>query len=246
VNIDKGYIVVAVVTAFVSWLVFSPDEDPAERGKTEPDNGSELRALPREPEFVPQQERHGIAHAPDLPASHSGAPYPSSYAEPPAHAPSFRPSEPRTDPLERFSFRPLTERERERLEAEHPLPGYYPEATALQGPPRAYFQPSGGTEGYGPSPVWYSYPPPPTTPQRYDNDFSYRSEKLPSARRDLMDDPSRIGRESRQAAPESNVPWSDPTAPQWGSRPNDWTPPAERMYPNLDLDLYSNRKLTFR
>lgn len=243
-NINKGYIVVAAVTAFFSWLAFSPDDAPPQRGEVESDQDSELRALPREPESVPGHQRHGIVRAPAAPEAASGGAYPYSYGRPQARDPSFGPYQPGIDPLERFSFRPLTDRERERLEAERPMPGYYPESMAPSGPSRTYSRTPNGSERYEQAPNWSAYPQAPTAPQWYGDGYSFRSDGRPSSRRERWDDPGRERRRTGPPATPSDAPWFEPSAPQWGSTPPDWTPPAERMYPSLDL--YSNRKLTFR
>jgi hypothetical protein len=136
----------------------------------------------------------------------------------------------RAERTERFDFRPLTERERERLDAQRRDPYYvYPPPQepisqpyadrSARPPPPAYRQtppyPDWRTDGYGYGP--YGSPPPlPEAWERPDWDERGYGEDL----------------------------WGRPPVPEWGSQPWDRVPPAQRMYPNLGAE--PNRSFTAR
>jgi hypothetical protein len=239
----KGYVVVAVLTAFVSWLIFSPDDDTRDGEATSPEstNGMELRVQPREPGPGPRTEPYGVAGGGDLretPARDREAP--------PRYPPrSYRPSAPRMDSPERFSFRPLTERERERLQADRPAPTYYPESPLPGYPPAPYSQALPMPAPAPESRPWAGYGDPDDVRRPHDGGYGYR----PGSRADSYPAPwyygdSPSGDWRSRVRPDAASPWSDPASPQWGSTPPEWAPPEDRMYPSLVP--YPDRKLTAR
>jgi hypothetical protein len=228
----KGYVLVACLTAFVSWLVFSPpDESPEDDEQSrKPAPDSDLRTQPRQPEAGPGEETYGIARGY---APRRTPPAPGYETRPWTAAPAYPPSAPRADRMERFTFRPLTERERERLEKERPDPGYYPESVSPLYPPQPYSRAPQAPQPYPHAPAWSQYPEA-DGPSRWSGPgFGVR----PDRGGDYDSAPWR-GEERT----DSLTPWADPTSPQWGSRPPDWVPPAERMYPSLVP--FTDRKLT--
>jgi len=230
----KGYIAVALLTAFVSWLVFSPDDDARRRGGREPASGSGdiHRSLPQEPEPLPTRERYGIAGTTAVPGEPNVGPYAAdSSRQPRSPRQSYLPRETWPDSMEQFRFRPLTERERKRLEAQRPPLDYFPNGQTAAVPQWPYTQP----QGMAPDPQS------PFSPQRYDQSYSFRPEQRPAKNRHWTPY-ERDGSRQWQRSSEPTGPWHEPPSPQWGSTPPRWAPPADRMYPNLNI--YSDTKLT--
>jgi hypothetical protein len=241
----KGYVLVACTTAFLSWLVFSPDDQAPERESSESATGTQPRSLPREPETGPKIERSGIAGR-----RGRWGDVPSVDYERKRQTPSmaYRRYAPGTDPMERYSFRPLTEREKARLERERPMPGYYDD-TLPQYPSEVYSQSQQAQQEYpGPDAARGTYAQP-DAPRPW---YGLEGYGLRPERRDgYSPDPWIIPYADRQAPGsrplDSAAPWSDPPTPQWGqwgSRPPEWGPPEDRMYPSLSP--YSDSRLTAR
>ena len=227
----KGYIVSTLVLVFLGWLVFWPDDRPKDevRDGQEPESSIDTRRMPKEPEPLPPVERYGVASAPAPPANETphgvvrdyyyGEPWSRQRAYPPVHA--------APEPPTRYTYRPLTERERKRLETERPV--FYP-------PYEGGAPPSGTTQARRGHPdTSYRATHQNSIEQRFEAQYSFRPyERSPSAA-----DPWRGGfpqRPDRRNDRDSAEPWgSPPPDPQWGSTPPDyWTPPTERMYPSLD------------
>jgi hypothetical protein len=239
----KGYVVVACLTAFVSWLIFSPhDETPEGDDRSrEPAPGNELRTQPREPEAGPGEEPYGIAgrYAPRRTPPSRGY-EPGRWTA----APAYPPSAPGPDAMERFSFRPLTERELKRIEQERTAPGYYPESVSPFYPPQPYSRAPRGPEPSSETPGWSRYPQADGPSPWYGPGYGLRPDRRggDDSTPWYGDYPARRGHGEERN--DALVPWSNPTSPQWGSRPPDWVPPAERMYPSLLP--FADRKLTAR
>jgi hypothetical protein len=233
----KGYLVVACATAFVSWLIFSPDGEKPENGSLSPESatGTGRPLLPKEPQPAPARVQKGIAQGPRQPWQ-DRRPWVS--APPPRPGYAGRPDQP-----ERYSFRPLSERERERLESDRPAAGgygappLYPTGPYAQDPWASRAAPDrGGWSDYGGSA---------TARPWYGEGFGRPADPRPGggyAEPPYDAFPGQPGREDRAREPAS--PWGDPTAPQWGSHPPEWQLPEERMYPSLGTPL--DRKLSAR
>lgn len=270
----KRYIVGVLVAGFVGWLIFSPEDEAPERsdGESRSGSGGELRSLPKEPEPLSPASRHDIVGVPASPDTAYGTPYPYDYGRPPApgyfaqpQAPDYygqlqtpdyygqpqtpvqhyREAGPRPDPMERFSFRPLSEREREQLRAERPASGFDGAMAAPQAtPPETYSGTRRASKQYPQRPAWPPYGQTPTPPQWNDRGYSFRPLEQSPGGQDRRRGIYRDSNWDRQHARDSDVPWSDPSAPQWGSAPPGWMPPAERMYPSLHK--HPDGKLTAR
>jgi hypothetical protein len=269
----RNLIVGAIAVAFVGWLVLGPEEEaPKTDGGRESGSGGDYRTLPREPEPLAPQHRYGVAGgAPSGAERPYGSPPPYYRGQPPNQAPAYRPVEPQPDPMERFSFRPLTDRERERLSRERPedyygVPTAPPPApttawtrtqpyTAPQSyrspPPYVSTQPY-GYSGYGADPGPSPYGPPPG----YAGEPAY-GEPTPYSDRQAWDyrfrpyepPPGSSGRRDGPypepgwgRGPELADPWPAAPGPRPDSAARKWAPPAERMYPALDWG--PDRKLT--
>ena len=246
----KRYIATALIFAFLGWLVFWPEEQPPDQGDNghEPESSIDTRRFLREPEPLPPEDRYGIAGMTSPPPKETphGKVQDYYYGHTGPSESRYAPAQPQPEPLERYTFRPLTERERRNLEAERPAAYPYYGGTTPPDPSRT---PQTYAERRG-----YSYPRERAAPGRAD--FAERQRQSQSQRsayadhrfgehysfRPLQHSPSSPQRwqgpypqrawSNRQDASE---PWTAPPDPQWGSTPPDyWTPPTERMYPSLD------------
>lgn len=144
----------------------------------------------------------------------------------------YGPVEPDLDPMERFSFRPLTERERARLEADRP-------STYYSGPPA----PAPSSQSY---PDRYDQSDPsrygqaPGYPERRGGGYGYRPPVPGGDSPDRWIEPYPSWSEGH----DYRAPWESQPAPRWGSQPHDTAPPARRMYPLLNE--YQDRRFTAR
>jgi hypothetical protein len=124
---------------------------------------------------------------------------------------------------EGFRYRPLGEKEKERIRSQYPgpVPGpYYADPLRRQPP----------VTGTGP------YDAQPAYPAWEREGYGFRRwDSAPDA--DSWRDPYRQRDQRRR--PETIDPWASSPNPQWGS-----TPPAQRMYPSLTWE--ANRRLTYR
>jgi hypothetical protein len=269
----RNLIVGAIAVAFLGWLVLGPEEEPIKTDGGR-DSGSEGddQTLPRAPEPLAPQHRYGIAGGAQPGAeTPSGSPPPYYRGQPPTQAPAYRPVEPQPDPMERYSFRPLTDRERQRLSRERPADNYGVPTTPPPAPTTAWIpeQPDAAPRYYGSPPSYgapqrYGYPAygadggpnPYGPPPGYAGEPAYRQ---PTPYPDWQAQSYRFRpHEAAQGAggrwegpypepgwgrePELADPWASPSDPRQGSAPRKWAPPAERMYPALDWG--PDRKLT--
>jgi hypothetical protein len=229
----KGYLVVACVTAFVSWLVFSPDGETPEKGGLSPDSatGTVPPMRPKEPQPSPARVQKGIAGTADAPyyddRSWTSAPSRPRYAPP-------------VDPRERYSFRPLTERERERLGGDRP--SAHPYAAPPLYAPETYSQPPWAGRSQPERAGSSEYPGMTGARPWYSEGYGFFPGQGPAGADTYPRQDAYPGQPRRDSEPAS--PWVDPSAPQWGSQAPDWRPPEERMYPSLGAPL--DRKLTAR
>lgn len=256
----KRYVIWALLAVFVGWLVFSPeDETPQQGNESRSDSGSELRLLPKEPEPLPSASRHGIVGAParpdapypdyddrwQAPGYYGGPQTPDYYGRPQAPTQQYRKGERRPAPTQRFSFRPLTERERQRLRAERPATGFDRRMAVPQtGLPEMYRQTPRASEQYPQRPAWPANRRRPAPSQWSDGGYTFRPLNQSQGTRERWSSPYRDWNRDWQRERDDDAPWSDPSAPQWGSAPPGWMPPAERMYPSLHK--HPDGKLTAR
>ena len=239
----RHYLVGLLLAGFLGWSIFGPEDEAPNTGggSRDSNSGTHIRLLPHEPEPLNTDQRYGIAasgtaHDRAFPYQRRG-PYgqhnPGLTTSPPLGA------EPHPHALDRFRFRPLTERERQRMALEGRGPSYDDQSHPAPGVPEHYSNRPGYPERTA-KPTWPSYGQPliPTAdwPHR---GYSFRPYETPPATRSRWRSPYEEGNGRRQPGPAD--PWS---APQWGSTPRDWSPRGERMYPSLDW--WSDRRLTTR
>lgn len=234
-----------LLIGIVGTVLFLPDDEAPDIAETQQARQDPSQASPQRDDirFRPQDDQlrapergHGSADRFPLP---DGA-YPSFGQSAPDflpgqhldRTPAFRPLRPQQDPMERFTFRPLSDRERQRLEAERP--DTYFGGQDLTAPSSPYdYGPQAGSEQ-----PWYRQPYAYPEWQR-DPSYGYRSGTSPS-----WGPGGRGGdyRNDRRTDERTDERWLAPDAPQWGSQPYDWSPPAQRMYPSLNGD--PGRRLT--
>lgn len=214
----------------------APDTtDPAEKqqARQDPSQASpqrdDIRFRPQDNHLRGPEQQYGSADRyplPDAayPAFRQSAPdFPGQRADRP---PAYRPLRPQQDPMERFTFRPLSDRERQRLEAERP--DTYFGGQDLAGPSSRHDY---GRQA-GPEQHWYQQPYAYPEWQR-DPGYGYGPATSPSWGAGGRGGDFRNDRRSDERTDER---WSAPDEPQWGSQPYDWAPPAQRMYPSLNGD----------
>ena len=242
----KERLVIAVVIAvLIGIIVFRGGGEPPEPQATSPSSGrvDEGTRGPRswQPSATPSQGAWPGTQAPAPLQGYQDGSYPRpvypGYTESfPAQAPSAPYAR------ENLQFRPLSERERQRIErqsrgssgpynqtpdqwqpwhprATSPEPAYgdYPGALEPWGP--GWDHPDWGTEGFSLRPVE------PAKGARKQGEGPYSS-------------PARPGEDHRPEPDPFQIP------PQWGVVPPQRVPPSYRMYPSLDLPR--DRKLTAR
>jgi len=223
--------VVGLLAAILLW----PEDKPPEPEKqaSAPATTPEPKFRLREPSYREPASGYGATMPPS--GSRAYAPYPPprspSYSYPDTGMGNHAPVEPRSDPYERFSFRPLSERERERLEAERADPYYA--APPPPPPPQPY-------AGWGGQPEAPGYGQAPAPPDWYGGGYDYRS--YGNYPRESADRRSPYG--DRREEQDYRGAWPSPPEPQWGSQPRDWAPPAQRMYPSLGAE--EDRRFTYR
>ncbi|MEA3276644.1 MAG: hypothetical protein U9Q81_15390 [Pseudomonadota bacterium] len=226
---NRTYIVGALVLGLAIIFLWSGDEEP-DSTDTGVDSESSVDSPPvlREPESLTPERDYGIARTPrwrEEPSAYgTERPYYYAYPQEPV---SPYPQEYQTqDPAERFHFRPLGEREQQRLQAERPRPPSYPDL---------YVTPE------APAPQLYTGRPP--YPQNQWGGYSFRPRDESPAAKGRWKGPYRDRSwDGEQGYADQ---WAIPPNPQWGSSASpSWAPPAQRMYPSLHPDSY--RKLTAR
>lgn len=248
--ITKSRIVGLLTILVVGFLVLRPGDEPSESGDRNGDSGSatDRQLQPREPAFPRPSRDYGITSQPS--PGHAPAPY--GKREPLRQqpypqigsrgygAPAPYGQHARITP-DGYRFRPLNEREQERMRArypdQYPYADQYPGQTATRYDPPAQTYPSYEAQPRSPAPYSAPYSPPDAYSDPRRESYSFRPlEKSPGARGRWQGPYQEPGRRYDRYPME---PWTAPSDPQWGS-----TPPAQRMYPNL----YRNpgRRLTAR
>lgn len=147
----------------------------------------------------------------------AGQPYPM-----PGEVRPYAPRWQEPPPPERFTFRPLTEREKERLDQRSRDDPYYD--------PYGYAYPQAPRRGGYGAPQYQAEPPPPEYGARRYGDY-YGHERAPAPRSYPRPEPYRAPRD-----PGYEEPWTTPADPLWGAQPPEWYPPSRRMYPSLQND----------
>jgi hypothetical protein len=220
----------ALIGILVLWDGDETPEPPEETGRSAGDAQERQRASP--------PSAPGTGHDRGDWSRGPAAAYPPSYSGYPESYGGQFPGQPEV--VETFRFRPLSERERQRIEQQAQVPyGAYPRSrepwqprTPREDvPPRTYGgyqgEPWGpgwdgrgwGTEGYGMRPA----EPPGRSRPRWESPYAapvWPGEGYPSDP-ELFDKP-----------------------PQWGVVPPQRLPPSQRMYPSLDMPR--DRRLTAR
>jgi hypothetical protein len=220
----------------------APDTtDPAEKQQARQDPSQvspqrdDVRFRPQDNQVRGPEQQYGPADRYPLsdsayPSFRQSAPdFPGQRADRP---PAYRPLRPQQDPMERFTFRPLSERERQRLEAERPDTYFGGQDLAGPSSPYDYSRQAGSEQPWYQQP--YAYPEWQRVPG-----YGYGPGTSPS-----WGAGGRGGdyRNDRRTDERTDERWSAPDEPQWGSQPYDWAPPAQRMYPSLNGD--PGRRLT--
>ena len=223
----------AGLTALIT--LWPEGEPPSPVGQVKaPDTSGNYRSRLPGPEQVQPDVRYGTAAPPRVretgrqwvPAVPSYDRYPGNDAAP------YGPVESQPNLRERFTFRPLTDRERERLEADRPAP-YYGGPTPMEPSARPY-------------PEWYDQPEPsryyptPAYPDRRGGGYSFRPSHPGTEARDQRAEPYSDWGNGQDYQNQ----WAAPPATRWGSQPHNSPPPARRMYPRLDD--YEDRRFTAR
>jgi len=231
--LNRRTLIAGAVVGLLAAILLWPEEKPPEPEKqaSEPAATPEPKFRLREPSYQEPRSGYGSARPPSRSDAYSPYPPPRSpsYGYPDAGMGSYAPLEPRSDPYERFSFRPLSERERERLEAERTDPYY-----AMPPPPQQPYAEWGGQPGAPGSGQASGYP------EWYGGGYGYPAYGDYS--RERADRRSPYG--ERREEQDYRGAWPSPPEPQWGSQPRDWVPPAQRMYPSLGAE--ADRRFTYR
>lgn len=216
----------------VGFIVLRPGDDSSDSGEREggSDSSTEKQFQPREPTFLTPGQDYGIAGRCDT--RRNGSLCSDSTAQPREYRPQsdadgYRTPVPYSEqqPLSSngYRFRPLSERERQRIRST------YPDQFATEYYSAPEIRPRPATPApYAAQPQYFQ--PPQET-------YSYRPLNDSQPTRDRYQGPyQRPGWNTDR----SNMdPWSAPPDPQWGS-----TPPTQRMYPNLYRN--SGRRFTAR
>jgi hypothetical protein len=233
---NRRYVISVLVVAFLGWWLLWPDGQPTKEksGGTESESSIDPRRLIKEREPLPPEERYGIAETSPSAAEETpfGKVRPYYYGQPwPTERPATS-TQRGPDSVPRYTFRPLTDRERRRLETAPPVPYQYDHGTSQRRPvgiPKAF----SGDSGYS-YPQRHGSPLDTSQPNRWaDGRYSFRPLESSPSRPQRWQGPYQ--EPVRDRRPDAVEPWTTPPDPQWGSRPPDyWTPPTERMYPNTD------------
>jgi len=243
-----GSLVLGVAAVVVFW---DGEETPDSKGtgvggkaQSAPGHSAE----PSQPKLLPPERRSGDTRTP--PSRTGRSTYPDYPRAPGTSYPSARQAQ---DPMERFSFRPLTDRERKRIEAEYPQRGYPSQADRNHGSPRPADRSREYPSAYDPAPAaphpgatapsdYAPYPAQPGYPGWERPGYSFRPlDKAPAARDRWQGPYQDRGWSGEQDYAER---WTAPGEPQWGSTAPVQPPSPQRMYPSWDLD--TGRRLTSR
>ena len=228
----KSHIVGLLLVLGVGFLVLRSGDEPSDGDQRggESESATDTQFQPREPTFLAPRNDYGIADRSDPRSPPSAYDRPSAYRQqydPQAYPNAYRSPTP-YDGQERFAtngyrFRPLGERERQRIQSGYPdqYPStYYPTPEIAPRPT---------------APGAYSTRPWDRQPRQ--ENYSFRPlNKSEQARERWRGPYPRPGWDTDRSTID---PWTAPPDPQWGS-----TPPAQRMYPNLNRR--SGRRLTAR
>lgn len=216
----------------VGFLILRPGDEPSDsndRGDGS-ESATDRQFQRREPAFLTPEQDYGIAGRSDARSTPSPYDHPSAYPreyDPQAYPNAYRSPAP-YDGQERFAtngyrFRPLGERERQRIQSGYPdqyPPTYYPTPETA---PRPI------------TPGTYSTRPRDRQPRQ--EIYSFRPLNKAGPAQGRWQGPyERPGWETNRSTID---PWTAPPDPRWGSMP-----PAQRMYPNLNRR--SGRRLTAR
>lgn len=230
------------MTGLIAAVLLWPEDQAPEAPKdvSAPNASSDGKIHPRPPEYDGRERRYGAEDRP-VPESDRyydryfdrdfAPPPPPAYGYPGGRETPYGIMEPEPRPMERFSFRPLSDREKARLESERP-DAFYGGAPATV--PQPY---SGWPRQPGPS---SAYSQAPTYPDWYGEGYSYRQGDRYRTDGEIRRSPYGDWRDR----PDDRETWSGRPEPEWGSQPRDWAPPAQRMYPSLGAD--PGRRLTAR
>lgn len=226
---NKRILIAGLVSAgLLGTVMLWPEDQAPEPPKkvAAPASSSKYSFRPQESDRGIPYQRYGTAVAPQAPMANDAfrPAAPDYYGYPSVEPSPYRPVQPESSPLERFSFRPLSKRERQKLEAERPDPYYNaPPAAAPSSQPYA-------TRSDQPAPRAYRQNP--GYPDWRGDGYSYRPTEPTYSEWDSRRSPNRDWRGEQNYQDT----WSEPPAAQWGSQPRDWAPPAQRMYPTLNSD----------
>lgn len=237
----KKHLVIAVVLAVLAGIVFlRGGNEPPERQETRPPTGIVQQGA-REPQsWQPSTApSEGTWPRRPAPAPREGYPRPRY----PGYAESFPPASPiERGAEESFRFRPLSERDRDRIDRQAqgsygpygPTPEQWqPRQPRTTPPDPAYGGYPAGREPLGPA---WDYPGWGT------EGYSLRQVEPSRGTRDRWQGPYTSPARPGEAYRPEPSPFQVP--PQWGVVPPERVPPSYRMYPSMDLTR--ERKLTAR
>jgi hypothetical protein len=233
--LNTRILIVGSLLVGLAGIVWLWPEDEAQRPVERiaaPDSSPDYRSRQPSPKQAQPGGRYGRAVSPRAWENKPdyGPAAPRYYGYPAGNAAPYGQVAPEPDPMERFTFRPLSERERKRSEAERP-------ETYYGGPAAPSSQPY--TEWYDQQPEPNRYYPAPAYPNRQGNGYSYRPYQPGTEARDQWADPYRDWSEGQDYQNPAATP-----APRWGSQPRGSAPPSRSMYPSLDG--YKDRRFTAR